>query len=505
MFNHNHDCRQMCNPHVFVVSTKEMLDVGFPDESCSVKKRGPPGPQGPRGNDGATGAMGATGMDGNTGPAGMGGPGSTGQTGIPGSTGQTGIQGSTGMTGGVGMTGMTGGVGMTGMTGGVGMTGMTGGVGMTGQTGGVGGTGQTGQTGGVGGTGQTGGIGGTGPTGAGQTGPTGPTGNAGSAGPTGPSGSLSGLTAGVVPVAATSTSIENSTSYAGNITLDTNGADTISIGNSSANAINIGNQSAIATFNASTIWSSGSSTTQEPAYSGLIGLSGGYPSPVAGRLLFGDGTGWNIFFSRRQSSVTTDLISFTDGGNMDFLTNNAFLFGTGAFNIGATGPVGITGSPVSINGTIIGASGFSMQYIATSAVSIGPTGGSWLSTTSSTNWTATHSGSPGYNDGSFSAGVWTVPITGHYHIDVNFSLIPTATLTAASNLGLFIIDNVSGNTWRSSVIAANLPSTSSFPLIYNGTIPLTAGDTITLEILSECSAAVTFNSSNCLWSVYRVT
>lgn len=41
-----------------------------------------------------------------------------------------------------------------------------------------------------------------------------------------------------------------------------------------------------------------------------------YASPIAGRLIFGDGTGWSMPFSRRNSSVTTDLFTFKDSGQL---------------------------------------------------------------------------------------------------------------------------------------------------------------------------------------------
>ncbi|UWZ85278.1 discoidin domain-containing protein [Occallatibacter riparius] len=43
-------------------------------------------------------------------------------------------------------------------------------------------------------------------------------------------------------------------------------------------------------------------------------LSGGFASPTIGRLFIGDGTGWKFYFSKRSSSVTTDLITFADSG-----------------------------------------------------------------------------------------------------------------------------------------------------------------------------------------------
>jgi hypothetical protein len=47
-------------------------------------------------------------------------------------------------------------------------------------------------------------------------------------------------------------------------------------------------------------------------------LTGGFGSPVAGRLFFGDGTGWKFKLSKRSASVTTDLFTFTDLGSFTF-------------------------------------------------------------------------------------------------------------------------------------------------------------------------------------------
>src|SRR5262249_3360476 len=47
-------------------------------------------------------------------------------------------------------------------------------------------------------------------------------------------------------------------------------------------------------------------------------LTGGFGSPVAGRLFFGDGTGWKFKLSKRSASVTTDLFTFSDLGSLTF-------------------------------------------------------------------------------------------------------------------------------------------------------------------------------------------
>ena len=56
--------------------------------------------------------------------------------------------------------------------------------------------------------------------------------------------------------------------------------------------------------------------------------AGGYTTPTIGRLFIGDSTGWQFHFSRRTSSITTDLISITDTGVIKLADNNgsSFLF-----------------------------------------------------------------------------------------------------------------------------------------------------------------------------------
>jgi hypothetical protein len=57
-------------------------------------------------------------------------------------------------------------------------------------------------------------------------------------------------------------------------------------------------------------------------------ISGGFASPDAGRILFGDGTGWKMHLSSRLNSVTTDLFTFQDNGNVNITgsaTANRFI------------------------------------------------------------------------------------------------------------------------------------------------------------------------------------
>lgn len=52
------------------------------------------------------------------------------------------------------------------------------------------------------------------------------------------------------------------------------------------------------------------------ARAGSLILSGGAATPIAGRIFWGDGTGWNMAFSKRNAGNTTDLITFFDTGGM---------------------------------------------------------------------------------------------------------------------------------------------------------------------------------------------
>jgi hypothetical protein len=64
-------------------------------------------------------------------------------------------------------------------------------------------------------------------------------------------------------------------------------------------------------------------TLQSTGNSGLPAQTGGnaihtagYGSPISGKLLIGDGTGWQYSLAKRIGSVTTDLVTFTDGGTV---------------------------------------------------------------------------------------------------------------------------------------------------------------------------------------------
>jgi hypothetical protein len=107
-------------------------------------------------------------------------------------------------------------------------------------------------------------------------------------------------------------------------------------------------------------------TTGAKAY-----YTGSFASPVAGRLIFGDGTGWYYRFSRLAASVLTDLVSISDTGNVGIGTN------TPAAALDVVG-----------NANISGSLGFKVSTITLSNASFGTAGqpGSWV-------WSGSDSGS----------------------------------------------------------------------------------------------------------------
>lgn len=87
-----------------------------------------------------------------------------------------------------------------------------------------------------------------------------------------------------------------------------------------------------------------------PASTGGSLRLAGFTTPVAGRLFFGDGTGWQLMFSKRSSSVTTDLFTFTDNGNLS-----------------VTGQYQVSGSQIAAANLSNGTSGSGAIVLATSA------------------------------------------------------------------------------------------------------------------------------------------
>jgi hypothetical protein len=87
-------------------------------------------------------------------------------------------------------------------------------------------------------------------------------------------------------------------------------------------------------------------------------LTGGFGTPIAGRLFFGDGTGWKFKLSKRSASVTTDLFTFTDQG---------------AFSFGAAEDVGVSRIAASTLAIGNGAAGDTSGTLRLSALSNGGT------------------------------------------------------------------------------------------------------------------------------------
>ncbi len=54
-------------------------------------------------------------------------------------------------------------------------------------------------------------------------------------------------------------------------------------------------------------------------------LAGAFGSPHLGKVFLGDGTGWQLDFSKRTGSATTDLLSLKDNGQIAFLTTSGTL------------------------------------------------------------------------------------------------------------------------------------------------------------------------------------
>lgn len=78
---------------------------------------------------------------------------------------------------------------------------------------------------------------------------------------------------------------------------------------------------------------------------------GGAGSPDSGRILIGDGTGWKYKISKRMASVTTDLVTFTDSGNVGIGVADPAVALDVAGSIKATGTIVATGA-ISSSGTI---------------------------------------------------------------------------------------------------------------------------------------------------------
>jgi hypothetical protein len=77
----------------------------------------------------------------------------------------------------------------------------------------------------------------------------------------------------------------------------------------------------LTTFNDEANVKGGAGSTNVHASSNF-GLAAGFANPVAGRLLFGDGSGWKFHFSRGTASAPTDVMTITDGGRLGLGTTS---------------------------------------------------------------------------------------------------------------------------------------------------------------------------------------
>lgn len=433
------------------------------------------GTTGPTGPTGAAGSAGAAGATGPTGPTGTG---PTGSAGATGPTGPTGLVGPTGP--GVGATGPTGDPGPTGPSGN-GPTGPTGpeGAGITykGTVATVGalpptgnnngdayivladdhiyiwdgtawtdaGLVTTGITGPTGPTGAAGSAGATGPTGAASTqvGPTGPTGAAGAAGPTGPGGGGSG----------TVTSISASGGSTG------------------------------LTFSGSPITTSGTLTL-----GGTLAVTNGGTGqtgvPVAGQLLIGNGSGFNLSTLTAGSNIT-----ITNGAGTITIAAAGGAAGVTSWSGGTTGltPNVATGGNVVVAGVLEIDNGGTGQTTANGAINAllpSQTGnsGKYLTTNGTDTQWATISGagtvtSVGLQSNLSGITVSNSPVTTSGTLTLNGTLAVanggTGLTTVGSN-GQFLTSNGSAMTWANGVTLAGPNSWSGTQNFASSTITLPA-------------------------------
>lgn len=64
--------------------------------------------------------------------------------------------------------------------------------------------------------------------------------------------------------------------------------------------------------------------------------TGGYASPIAGRTVFGDGTGYNYKWCRRVGSAYTDVMSLDDTGNFVAIGSGTFVGALSGLTVTAT-------------------------------------------------------------------------------------------------------------------------------------------------------------------------
>jgi hypothetical protein len=94
-------------------------------------------------------------------------------------------------------------------------------------------------------------------------------------------------------------------------------------------------------------------STGLPAATGTnLWIGGNFGTPHLGKIFIGDGTGWQIDFSKRTGSVTTDVFSFKDNGVITFgATGSTGISNpsTGIIDIGATGNANDSGGTLRAN------------------------------------------------------------------------------------------------------------------------------------------------------------
>ena len=94
----------------------------------------------------------------------------------------------------------------------------------------------------------------------------------------------------------------------------------------------------------------------------VLNIASGFTTPDIGRIYVGDGTGWRLHFSKRIASVTTDLVTINDNGNISVsgsTTSSSFIKsgGTSSQILAADGSVITAGTNITISGGTISSSG----------------------------------------------------------------------------------------------------------------------------------------------------
>lgn len=418
-------------------------------ESGGIGTTGPTGPTGANGAAGAAGPTGPTGINGTNGP--------TGPTGANGTNGPTGPTGDTGPTGSPGTPG-----GPTGPTGDIGPIGPTGpGVGATGPTGPTGTTGPTGPTGTTGPTGAASTVAGpTGPTGVGPTGPT------GAAGPTGPGGGGSGS---VTSVAAS------------------------------------GGSTGL-TFNGSPITTTGTLTL-----GGTLAVTNGGTGqtgvPVAGQLLIGNGSGFNLSTLTAGSNVT-----ITNGaGTITIAASGGGSSGVTSWSGGTTGltPNVATGGNVVMAGVLEidnGGTGHTTADAALNALLPTQTGnnGKYLQTNgSTTSWTAISSvgtvTSVGLSTTLAGLTVTSSPVTSSGTIALSGTLGVAGGgtgLTSVGSNGQILTSNGTGMTWATGVSLTGSNTWSGTQNFTGATVNLASSTNIGSGLVTFASTGVVATASS---------